>query len=96
MIGTWGWSADSCARPDDDGRVIITARSVQFYVSLYELQEIVLQPDGTVQANARYREEGEEGTSRAVIRLKLVTPDRLMVQTDSNGGQEYVRCRSPN
>jgi hypothetical protein len=92
MIGTWGWEAASCARVGDDGQAIVKARSVEFYVSLYELQEIVLQPDGTVQAEAVYREEGEEGTSRAVIRLKLITPDRLMVQTDANGGQVYVRC----
>ena len=93
MIGTWGWSAESCARTDDDGRAIVRAMSVKFYVSVYELLDIVLQQDGTASANALYREEGETGTSHAVIKLKMLTPDRLMVQTESNGGHVYVRCR---
>ena len=81
MLGMWGWEAVSCARPGDDGRLSVKARSLEFYASLFELQTIVLQPDGSVRADATYREEGEEKSSRAEIRLKIISPGNLMVQT---------------
>jgi len=94
MLGTWGWEAASCARPGDDGRLTVKARSLEFYASLFELQTVAAQPDGSVLANATYREEGEEKSSRAQLRLKLVEPG-LMVQTGTlDDGHIYVRCNS--
>jgi len=93
MLGTWGWEAASCARADDDGRLTVKARSLDFYASSFKLQTVAVQPDGSVGANATYSEEGEEKSSRAEVRLKLVASGSLLVQTGTlDDGHVYVRC----
>jgi hypothetical protein len=95
MLGIWGWEAASCAREGDDGRLTVNARSLDFYASSFALQTVAVQPDGSVRANATYREEGEEKSSRTEIRLKLVAPGSLMVQNGTrDDGHVYVRCRT--
>jgi hypothetical protein len=57
------------------------------------LQIVAMQPDGSVRANATYREEGEEKSSRAEVRLQLVASGSLLVQTGTlDDGHVYVRC----
>ena len=34
MTGAWGWSAESCAKADDDGRMVVADRSVGFAAAL--------------------------------------------------------------
>jgi hypothetical protein len=71
----------------------VKARSLDFYASSFELQSVVVQPDGSVRANATYREEGEEKSGRAEIRLNLVAPGSLLVQTGTlDDGHVYIRC----
>jgi hypothetical protein len=92
MIGEWGWAAPSCADRDDDGRVRVKRNSVEFFASSYRLERIVARPGGALRASASTSEEGEAGASRGTIELRLVSPTRLSIWTDSAGRHVYLRC----
>ena len=92
MTGAWGWSAESCVKAGDDGRIIVADQSVAFSAALYRLQAVAVQQDGAVRGVAWTNEEGEVGASRSVIILKLLAPDRLSVRTEAAGAHVYIRC----
>jgi hypothetical protein len=92
VIGIWGFDAESCAREGDGGQLTIAATSLEFGVSAYELQSIVMRPGGTLRGEGLYREEGYEHASREVIELKLLAPRRLLVRWARNQEHIYVRC----
>jgi hypothetical protein len=93
MIGKWGWSAESCAKADDDGQVTISMKSVAFFASAYNLRKVVARADGSLHVIAATSEEGEAGTSTGVIDLKQLTPRTLSIRTAAAGRHVYVRCR---
>jgi hypothetical protein len=93
MIGLWGYDAESCHEENSDLRMTTSARSVEFYASTYDLKKIWRQASGAVKAAATTSEEGEERKRRGTIELKLVSPDKLSVKTDSDLSHVYVRCK---
>ena len=92
MIGEWGWAEPSCANVSDDGRVQVKANSVEFFASSYRLEKILTRPGGGLRAGAIASEEGEPGASHGTIELRLVSPTRLSIWTDSAGAHVYLRC----
>src|SRR3954447_25414252 len=58
MIGVWGWSAESCSKPGDDGRVNIRRTTVDFFASSYALKIFRIRADGAFLAHAIVHEEG--------------------------------------
>jgi hypothetical protein len=92
MIGAWGWDARSCGNANDDGRVVVEARSVAFAASFYALKNIAVRPDGAVRATGAANEEGEEGASKGVIELKLLSPSHSSLRTGAGGLHTYLRC----
>lgn len=91
MIGTWGWDGESCRR-EDDGRVTVAARSVEFFAASYDVQSIVDEGDGTIRVTGIVHEEGEPETAQGTIRLRLVGEGRLWVLTDSGLDHVYSFC----
>jgi hypothetical protein len=92
MTGTWSWSIRSCTDANDDGRLQIRWRSVEFFASSYSLQTIATQPNRTIRATAIVHEEGEEGSTQGAIQLKLIAANRLRIHTDGGLAHVYVRC----
>ena len=93
MIGLWGYDAKSCDEENSDLRMTASAKEVEFYASSYALKKIWRHANGTVKATATTSEEGEERKRRGSIELKLVSPDKLSVKTDSGLSHIYVRCK---
>ena len=92
MIGAWGWSGKHCG-PDDDLRVTVSARSVEFFAASFDLQRIAEQSDGTIRATAIVHEEGYTETTEGDIQLKLVATDYLSIKTEGSGlDHVYDRC----
>jgi hypothetical protein len=94
MKGTWGWEAQSCANPGDDGRVVVATWSVSFFAADYRLTAVNSRADGEVRGVAVTNEEGERSRSRKTIALRLIGPDRLSVRTQDADVHIYVRCAS--
>jgi hypothetical protein len=94
MLGVWGWSAQSCANVNDDGRATIKAHAVAFFAASYQLKDIVILPSGALRAAAITSEEGEPGAARAHIELRLTAPSLLSIRTDAAGIHVYLRCRA--
>jgi hypothetical protein len=92
MLGVWGWEAQSCAKLNDDGRVTVKARAVDFFASSYQLKDAAILPNGALRAAAVTTEEGEPGVSQGHIELRLVGPSRLSIRTDAAGVHVYMRC----
>src|SRR3954447_20344145 len=89
MTGVWGWSAQSCNKPGDDGRVNIRRTTVEFFASSYDLKKIRVRADGVFVAHAIVHEEGEEGTGQGNIVLKQLRQNRLSIWTDAAGDHTY-------
>ena len=96
MTGAWGWSGKSCANANDDGRVRVRPRSVEFFASAYRLIGIVIGSSGAVRATATVSEEGESNSTLGTIHLTLVKTNRLRIHTGSGLAHIYVRCSSPH
>lgn len=95
MLGSWGWNHDSCRKPDDDGRLTVKARTVEFTAGGDVLVSIDEERDATIRARTNHRDEGETEWSQQTIELKL-TPSGLYVLTGSGLEHTYVRCASAN
>ena len=93
MHGIWGFDPESCDEENSDTRMTVSARSVEFYASSYDLKKISRRANGSVKATATTSEEGEARKRRGAIELKLVKPDRLSVKTDSELSHIYSRCK---
>ncbi len=96
MTGAWGWSGKSCANANDDGRVRVRPRSVEFFASAYRLIGIVIGSGGAVRATATVSEEGESASSPGTIHLTLVKTNHLRIHTSSGLAHIYVRCTTPH
>jgi len=94
MIGIWGFEADACDDEDSDGRLTVEAKRVASFASLFKLNEIKRQPDGTVKAAATRFDEGEQRRPRASLELKLTSPDKLSVKSDRDDAITYSRCKT--
>ena len=95
MIGIWGFEADACEDDDSSGRLTVEAKRVASFASLFKLNEIKQQPDGTIRAAATRFDEGEQRRPRANLELNLLSPDKLSVKSDRNEPITYSRCKSP-
>ena len=94
MRGVWGWDAQSCAKPDNDGRVAVATWSVAFSAAVYHLTAVNFLASGEARGVAVTNEEGETGRSRKSIALRLIGSDRLSMRTEDAGVHVYVRCAS--
>lgn len=92
MIGTWGFVKDACANGNDDGRMVIAARSVTFSVSYLELSDLDQAAPGVVTAHAKAHEEGETETSEFPVVLTLTPAGSLDVRVGTDTTHAYVRC----
>ncbi len=91
MIGTWGWDADACAMPNDDGRLIMRERALEFTASSWQLETIDVN-EGVFHATATVHEEGDVDISTHTIDLRLALPGRLTVSKGTESPHIYVRC----
>jgi hypothetical protein len=83
----------ACDRPGSDGLLTVEDRSVVFFASAYDLRRAIRRPDGVVWASGLRSDEGEGGRTPDDLTLKLLSPDRLHVVTNSPGGHTYHRCK---
>jgi hypothetical protein len=93
MLGVWGFDAESCDEENSDTRMEVSSKEVEFYASSYDLKKIWRRANGSVKATATTSEEGEERKRRGAIELKLVSPGKLSVKTDSDLSHVYSRCK---
>lgn len=92
MIGYWGWDAKSCANPEDDGRVTVYAREVDFSAGGNGLTRIEARPDGSIRATAIHHDEGSEEATDEWLELRLTESGSLTIETGSGLDNTYVRC----
>ena len=93
--GLWAYEPEDCDKPESDGHLTIEAKSVMFYASGYDVQNVVQRSDGSWRVSGLRAEEGETGRTRDSLTLKLVAPDQLHVVTGSPEGHTYHRCKTP-
>ncbi len=93
MQGLWAYEPGDCAHADNDGHLTIEGRAVQFFASAYDVRRVVRRSGGLVWASGLRSDEGEGGRTRSDLTLKLLTPDRLHVVTESPAGHTYHRCK---
>jgi hypothetical protein len=91
--GVWAYEPGDCDRPGSDGLLTVEDRSVVFFASAYDLRRAIRRPDGVVWASGLRSDEGEGGRTPDDLTLKLLSPDRLHVVTNSPGGHTYHRCK---
>lgn len=92
MQGTWGYDAEACTHEHSDGRVAVTARSVQFFASYCHLNRFRRARHGWMVAGGRCRGEGETAVEPGTVRLRLASRDRLTIALDGGEGLRYQRC----
>ena len=92
--GLWAYEPEDCGKADSDGHLTIEAKSVMFYASGYDVQNVVQRSDGSWRVSGLRAEEGEVGRTRDSLTLKLVAPDQLHVVTGSPEGHTYHRCKA--
>jgi hypothetical protein len=93
MRGTWADpDTDACTNAASDGRTNVAAREVEFFASSCRLSNIRVDAGGRVTARAVCREEGDNGTDRRTLRLRLEAPDRLAIRSGTEEATMVQRC----
>src|SRR5688572_29499099 len=88
LQGRWGFEPADCDKDDAEGRLIIEPRIILFYATGYDVKRVVRLKDGTLKISGFVSSEGEAGREKGGLSLKLITPDRLQVDS----GTVYRRC----
>ncbi|MGU9979098.1 hypothetical protein ACJ4V0_03555 [Phreatobacter sp. HK31-P] len=95
MHGTWGYNAEACVNPADDGRALVEPRAVTFFASHCSLTRFRRSHDGSVTGSGRCRDEGETAVEPGRVRFRLESGDRLVIAVDDGEGHTYERCERP-
>lgn len=90
MRGTWAEKASFCTTPESDGRIAVSARSVQFFASDCTVKRSRNLGQGRLQLDVQCEESGEK--QNGVIELRLLPDGKLSLKLDSEQAQALLRC----
>ena len=97
MRGSWGVTVEDCTDVESEGRISVTARTVEFPGIRLDLTRIETRPDGGLRLTARRSESDSRGKMRSKgttrFDMRLLTAERLLLQIAGNPSEEFSPCK---
>lgn len=93
MLGSYGAEASDCTDSESEGRLHVTAKSLDFIDSKLTFKRIARQQDGWWRLDGTRRETGKRGQSRTSVEIRLKSPDVLSLRNGPQKPEDFVRCK---
>ncbi|MBM3608893.1 MAG: hypothetical protein FJX29_10670 [Alphaproteobacteria bacterium] len=93
LRGSWGVEAEDCNDADSEGRINVSANSIDSPGIKFNLNNIRQLPNGAWRANAIRSEAGKKRKTRTEIEIGSLAPDRLSFRVGKMPPEEFSFCR---
>lgn len=93
LRGSWGVEAEDCNDADSEGRINVSATSIDSPGLKFTLSNIRQLANGAWRANAIRSEAGKKRKTRTEIEIAPLAPDRLKFRAGKTPAEEFSFCR---
>lgn len=93
LLGSYGAEPTDCTESESEGRVHVTAKTLEFADSKLTFTRISRQRDGWWKVEGLSREAGKRTTRRVSLELRLKDRETLSLRSDPQKIENFGRCR---